>query len=524
MKKQIETKNLDHLGIIAGIIDDLQIENIVDSLIEKDAREKISAGKIIKAIIINGLGFLSKPLYLFPKFFEDKPVEKLLGNGIKADEINDDKIGRVMDKLYDVSLELLWTKIGLNTIEKFEICTKFSHLDSTSISVEGEYNNEKNAEETGDKIIKITQGYSRDKRPDLKQFMMDLMVSSDGDVPTFMRIGNGNESDKTIFPLFILDYQKNFDISTIYVADSAFYSAKNIHTLKDLFWISLVPMTIKKAQEIVRKTGEWVISEISGYKYRESTVNYHGIEQKWLLVESEKRKESDLLKLGEKIKKEKEEIEDKIEKWGRLKRKKKEYLEKEITTMTAKLKYHKLSTINYQEIEVKKDKISYTCEVKYQELTEKIEDEKQKAGQFILATNVLDKDELATEEILKEYKNQQSCERGFRFIKDPLFLASYVFVKNPKRVEVMGMIMGLCLLVYSIGQRMIRKELEKKKERIKNQVNKFTNKPTLRWIFMVFQGVHQITMGGEEWINNLNEERKKILEYFSLNCQKYYCC
>lgn len=50
MKKQIESKNLDHLGLIAGIIDDLEIETIVDSLIEKDVREKISAGKIVKAI------------------------------------------------------------------------------------------------------------------------------------------------------------------------------------------------------------------------------------------------------------------------------------------------------------------------------------------------------------------------------------------------------------------------------------------------------------------------------------------
>ena len=48
-----------------------------------------------------------------------------------------------------------------------------------------------------------------------------------------------------------------------------------------------------------------------------------------------------------------------------------------------------------------------------------------------------------------------------------MFLASYVFVKNPERVEVMGMIMGLCLLVYSIGQRMIRQELKKKTEMIK---------------------------------------------------------
>ena len=103
-----------------------------------------------------------------------------------------------------------------------------------------------------------------------------------------------------------------------------------------------------------------------------------------------------------------------------------------------------------------------------------------------------------------------------------MFLASYVFVKNPERVEVMGMIMGLCLLVYSIGQRMIRQELKKKTEMIKNQVNKETNKPTLRWIFQKFQGIHHICVNGEEWINNLSEERRKILSYFSINCQKYY--
>lgn len=235
MKKQIKTKNLDHLGLIAGICDDLQIENIIDGMIEKDVREKVSAGQIVKAIILNGLGFLSKPLYLFPQYFQDKPVEKLLGSGIKASEINDDKIGRVMDDIYEISCSLLWTKIGLNTIEKFDILTKFSHLDSTSISVEGKYNSENNSTELSENVIKITQGYSRDKRPDLNQFMMDLMVSNDGDVPLGMRIGDGNESDKTVFPKFILDYQKNMNLETIYVGDSALYTAKNLHILKKLW-------------------------------------------------------------------------------------------------------------------------------------------------------------------------------------------------------------------------------------------------------------------------------------------------
>lgn len=100
MKQEIEVKNLDHLGIVAGIIDELGIEDLVNEALGIDKREKISAGTIVKAIILNGLGFVSKPLYLFPKFFEDKPIEHLLGKGIKSEEINDDKIGRVMDYLH----------------------------------------------------------------------------------------------------------------------------------------------------------------------------------------------------------------------------------------------------------------------------------------------------------------------------------------------------------------------------------------------------------------------------------------
>ena len=522
MNRSIQTQNLDHLGIIAGIIDDLEIEQIVDSIVTKHPREKISAGKIVKAIIINGLGFLSKPLYLFAHFFDDKPVEKLLGNGVKAEYINDDKIGRVMDNLHDNSLELLWTKIGLNTIKKFQISTEFSHLDSSSISVQGDYNSQNQKPEN---LIHITNGYSKDKRPDLNQFLIKIMVSNDGDVPTFMKVGSGNESDKKGLPDLISTYHKNINVKTKYVADSSFFTSDNLNEMKHISWISRVPMTIKKATEIIVKIsqeGGWIEGEQSGYKYREQKENYHGIEQRWLVVESEKRKESDLLKLEKNIKKEKEKIESKKKKWSERKKKNKEEIQLEIKQLKKTIKYHQISEIKYIKVKNKKENISYICQIKYQEKKEVIELGKIKAGKFILATNVLEKEELSSSEILKAYKNQQSCERGFRFIKDPLFLASHVYVKNAKRVEVMGVIMGLCLLVYSIGQRMIRKELERKKEAIKNQVKKLTSRPTLRWIFQYFQGIHVIKIEEEEWINNLNEERKKILSFLSENCRKYY--
>ena len=103
-KEELESKNVDHLGIVAGIIDEIGIVEEINEIFLIDSREKVNTGEVIKAIILNGLGFVSKPLYLFPQFFEDKAIEHLLGAGIKAEHLNDDKIGRIMDKLLH-----LWT-------------------------------------------------------------------------------------------------------------------------------------------------------------------------------------------------------------------------------------------------------------------------------------------------------------------------------------------------------------------------------------------------------------------------------
>ena len=151
-----------------------------------------------------------------------------------------------------------------------------------------------------------------------------------------------------------------------------------------------------------------------------------------------------------------------------------------------------------------------------------IEAEKIKAGRFILATNILDEDELSNQHVLLEYKAQQSNERGFRFLKDPLFFTSSVFVKSPERVEAIAMIMGLCLLVYNLAQRKLRQALLLSESSIRNQVKKFTNKPTMRWIFQMFQSVHLLLMDGRQQMSNLTEERQKILHYLGVSCRQYY--
>jgi transposase len=117
----MQVKNLDHLGIVAGIIDDLGIVEKINTKIGRSSREKVSAGVMVKAMILNGLGFVSAPLYMFSKFFEGKPTEHLLGAGITAEQINDDRIGDVLDDLHEAGLTETFMGISLNVVKKYGI-------------------------------------------------------------------------------------------------------------------------------------------------------------------------------------------------------------------------------------------------------------------------------------------------------------------------------------------------------------------------------------------------------------------
>ena len=113
-------------------------------------------------------------------------------------------------------------------------------------------------------------------------------------------------------------------------------------------------------------------------------------------------------------------------------------------------------------------------------------------------------------------------ERGFRFLKDPLFFASSVFLKSPKRVAALGLIMALCLLVYNLGQRQLRLALAQHQETIPNQLGKPTASPTLRWVFQCFMAIHLVVFHSVTQVVNLNDNKLHILRFFSLPCRRYY--
>ena len=127
---EITVENLDHLGLVAGLIDEIGIVPKINQLVGEKPGEIVSPGLVVKAMIINGLGVVSAPLYLFSQFFEGKAIEHLIGAGIQPSHLNDDRLGRVLDKLYLVGVSEIFTSIALEAAQKFEIKTDTSHLDS----------------------------------------------------------------------------------------------------------------------------------------------------------------------------------------------------------------------------------------------------------------------------------------------------------------------------------------------------------------------------------------------------------
>ena len=543
--KDIEIKNIDHLGIVAGIIDSIGLVEIINDLIGQEPGEKVSAGHVVKAMILNGLGMVSQPLYMFPKFFENIACEHLIGPGVKAEYLNDDKLGRVMDKLFIKGLDTIFLAVSLVVVKIFEISLKTSHLDSSSFHVHGEYKyslpdvifkssgdfqSPDESEIKSLEAIDITYGYSRDHRPDLKQFIMQLICSGDGDIPILLKTASGNQADSACFGAIAVEYQNQIKVDGLMVADCAIYPEQNIKLMSNIKWLSRVPLTIKEAKILVNTLpeSEFIQSKIDGYLSVETQVTYAGVEQRWLVVQSHLRRKSDLRKLSQNIEKSLKSAEAKLKTLSQERFACSADAMKALSKISKQFKHHQVENIEITEKEPsKKDEKQekyYQISATVSKNENAIDIETRSAGRFVIATNILESSVLSNDEMICEYKAQQSCERGFGFLKDPLFFADSIFLKSPERIEALAMIMGLCLLVYTLAQRQIRAALSASNSTGKNQLGKSINNPTLRWIFQCFQSIHLVTLNQETDISNLTPERNFILTFLPENCRRYYNC
>ena len=535
---QYSAKRLDHLGIVAGTIQDLKLVELIDNLIPPDPQEILTTGEIVSAMIYNGLGFVSRPLSLTPQFFESKAVEALFDKEITHENLNRHKLGRVLDKIHAFGCETLFSCVAKQACTLEAVSTKIQSLDTTSFSFTGEYGNE-----TDEGVVEIKHGYSKDHRPDLKQVVLELMVSQDGSIPLLAKTFDGNESDTEIFKKRAKGIIENFKAGEeppYLVADSKLYCEKNAENLAQLKYITRIPNKLNEVGDLVETAcgsdGGWEkIDDHNQVKVFEKL--HYEIDQRWVVVKSEKALAASEKSINKKVSKEKSSAEKQLKSFKKQKFGCQSDALKAVQKTFSRLYYHELSEVrpvpviqNQGRGRPKKDgstpqKTFYEIQCDLVEKKSVIDSEKTRRSCFVIGTNI-ESSKMSAGEVVSTYKAQSGVERGFRFLKDPYFFASSLFLKKNSRIMGLLMVMTLSLLVYSIAQRRLRKDLKEASATLPNQINKEIDTPTMRWIFQILEGINIIYIreNGKtrRILDRLTVLKERVLRSLSKTIQSFY--
>lgn len=530
-------ERLDHLGVVAGTIKDLGLVEFIDSRLKQYEGETLSPGETIAGMILNGLGFSNKPLTLTPLFFQNCPMSLLFRDDIEPENFNRFKLGRVLDRLHSYGTEMLFSEISLNVCRQEHVDNRFNHLDTSAFSLSGEY-----LPDTDEQAIHITYGHTKDHRPDLKQVMVEMMVSQDGGIPLLFQGLDGNSSDNTVFrerAETLLKEFKQSETPRYLIADCKLYAEKNADNLKGLPFITRIPQNIKKVKEFVKlavdNPGDW--SELHNNRQVQTfDLKHYGMQQRWHVVSSEISRQQADRKVNKKVAKEEKAIKKQIFHLQAQRFNCEEDAVKAGQKMAGKWKAYNIDgheIIEHKRYESKgrpkKDEapiaIEFQIILNYKEDMEKVDRMKKVGGCYVIGTNI-DREQLSTPEVIDAYREQSCVERGFRFLKDPLFFVSSLFLKKASRISALLMVMVLSLLVYGIAERRMRNRLAEKRETIPNQINKPTQTPTLRWVFQLLNGIHRIKITADKMVRyvfeGINDLKRRILLLFGETVANIY--
>src|SRR5712691_807974 len=499
----VTVDRLDHLGIIAGVIKDVGIIEMIDARIVPDDQEGITTGEAVAGMILNGLGFSDRPMSLTPQFFANKPIALLVRDGVAAEHFNRFKLGRSLDKVFTYGCDTLFSEVALAVCQQEGIALTFNCLDTTSFALTGAY-----VPETDTQAIAITHGYSKDHRPDLKQAVLELLVSQDGGVPFMSQSWDGNASDTVVFQERCAALIAQFAASEsprYLIADAKLYTEANATNLARLPFITRIPETLKVTQQLIAQAwagGEWQPLNAT-VKYQRMELCHYGLAQRWLVVSSQdawQRAEHTLAKAQAK---EAEQVQSQLFHLQAHRFPSETAAQGAMHMLAQRWRYHQVAQVSLTphiqyarkgrptpETPIKA--IQWQIHASAEADAATIAHQQQRKACFVLGTTVPDT-ALPDAEVIAGYKGQSAVERGFRFLKDPVFFVSSLFVKKPSRIQGLLMVMTLALLVYTVAQRRMRHQLACQHDTLPNQIGQPTSHPTLRWLFQLLEGINRVT-------------------------------
>ena len=458
-------------------------------------------------------------MYHLEAFFEQQDRELLLGWEVEASAFNDDSVGRVLDRLFEAGTQKLFSALSQNAVERFSIPIKHVHHDTTSISLYGDYR--LTSEPTSP--FEITYGHSKDHRPDLKQFVLSLLCVS-GNIPILGKITDGNASDKTVNNDLlnrISDHLAGYGVAPqayVYLADSALITPHNLKQLRDKLFISRLPATYREHERVIAEAvaaDHWIeLGEIvdtrssknrpvARYQVAESTVTIDGQNYRGVVVHSSSHDRRRQKKLERQCQRSRQQIEAVIQSYQKI-----EYAcEADARAEAERVKRQRSSTYHWLEVDIeprphyasgrpKADgsrtirQMSYGLRFDCHEDHEALERAREHSGCFVLLTNLPNQGEGAysAEQILRTYKEQHGIEKNFGFLKDDA-IVNALFLKTPERLEALGLILLIALLIWRLMEFHMRRHLNDTQTSLLGWDDKPTERPTAYMVTRKFKGL-----------------------------------
>jgi transposase len=435
----------------------------------------------------------------------------------------------VLDRLYDFGTMKLFTSIAVRAAHQFGLERRYVHFDTTSRSVYGEYR----LDDHRDPPFQLTYGYSKDKRPDLKQFVLSTLCI-DRAVPIWGQAEDGNASDKTLNTTVLSEIAQRmarYGVAPgayIYIADAAMVSQANLEALGDTLFISRLPATYGDCERLIQSAVQaqsWhevgVLAQTkptknrpaASYQVWESSVTLYGQAYRAVVVHSSSQDRRRQKRLEREITTAKTTLEATVRKATQ----QTYFCHEDAAQAAEELRaqsraYHRLdvaveerprygpgrpSASKPREIKA----LHYGLKVSLHERPEVMAQKAQEAGCFVLLTNVPSDGEMAhsASEVLAAYKEQHGMEQNYGFLKDPQ-IVNALFLEKPERIEALGLILLLALLIWRLMERSLRQHVESTGGKLPGWDHQLTERPTAFMMMTKFSSVIVLKVGDQRQV------------------------
>ena len=513
---------VNHIPVIARMCHRIGLIDLINESIP--CNTDLDLGTLVVGMVCDTLSGRN-PLYKVEEFIKEQDTELIFGVHVDSHRFNDDALGNALDRIHKKGTQKLFTEVSLKAASTFKLDTSKCNFDTTSVNVWGDYQ----GSEPGGKIPHITYGYSKDKRMDLKQFMVS-MLCVEGNIPISGKMQDGNSSDeklnneelqrigKLLGPL------KDNIGDLIYVADCKLINAGNMPLLDDLRFISRFPGNFKEHDIAVERAihdDNWeelgVLAETpspsinrqrASYRSHETSVTIGQKVYRAIVIQTDHLDKRRTNAIENRRTKEKKLVEKQIKAAEKTTYHCEDDARKALEAISVKKKTNYWNiTGSMEAIEIhapgrapkagsrKIVATKYKLRLAPDENTSHHAEKIKMAGCFVMISNI-PKDKMPAREVLKTYKEQYGVEQNFSFLKEPL-IANDTFLKKPSRIDALTFILLVSLMIWNLIQRELRNSAEVRKGELQDLNKRPTSRPTGYLMMSQLSGIIILKYGNQ---------------------------